>query len=67
MVYYEDECCGCATETYPCLGNSCPKLHVLHVECDKCHKEVDELYYGENGDQLCADCALEELEKVEVG
>ena len=55
MVYYSDECCGCATETYPCLGSSCPRRHVLHMECDKCHD-----------DELCADCALEELEKVRV-
>lgn len=34
--------------------------------CDKCHAEVDELYYGAGGKQLCSDCALEELEKVRV-
>lgn len=66
MVYYTNECCDCATENYPCLGNSCPNHHVLHVVCDKCHAEVEELYYGLSGDELCADCALEELEKVRV-
>lgn len=66
MVYYEDECCGCATESYPCLGSICPNRHVLHVVCDKCHAEVDELYYGACGKQLCSDCALDELEKVRV-
>lgn len=66
MVYYENECCDCATGSYPCLGSSCPKIHVLHMKCDICGAECEELYYGENRNQLCADCVLKELEKVEV-
>lgn len=30
MVKYEGECCGCATEAYPCLGNRCPNINVKH-------------------------------------
>ena len=66
MIYYTDECCDCATDGYPCIGKDCQNLHVQHMECDKCHAEVEELYYGAGGKQLCADFALNELEKVEV-
>ena len=24
MITYEDECCGCATPAYPCMGDACP-------------------------------------------
>lgn len=44
MVKYEDECCGCATEAYPCLGNRCPNINVKHLYCDDCKEEVEELY-----------------------
>ena len=64
-VYREDECCGCATESYPCLGSECPNRHVLHLYCDKCKDDVEELYETENG-QLCAECVLGMFEKVGV-
>ena len=63
MVRYESDCVSCGL---PCLGASCRNYRVFVMECDKCHKEVGELYYGVNGDQLCAACVLEELEKVRV-
>lgn len=40
MVKYEDECYGCATESYPCLGSACPNRHVKHLYCDECYDEV---------------------------
>lgn len=62
-----DECCGCAVPAYPCLGSSCPNRHVVRFYCDKCDEEVDTLYYGSvSGKELCVECALAELEKVEV-
>lgn len=24
MITYEDECCGCDTPAYPCMGDACP-------------------------------------------
>ena len=63
MVRYESDCVSCGL---PCIGTACRHYRILVMECDKCHEEVDELYYGTNGKQLCADCALKELEKVEV-
>lgn len=65
MIRIENDCCGCAVPAYPCLGDSCPLRHQKHYYCDSCGDEVQELYYGISGKELCADCALKELEKVE--
>lgn len=65
MVMMENECCGCATENYPCLGSACPNRNVPHLYCDKCEEDVEELYETENG-QLCAECVLGMFEKVRV-
>lgn len=64
-ICYEDECCGCATESYPCLGSACPNRNVPHLYCDKCEEEVEELYETENG-QLCEECVLKMFEKVRI-
>lgn len=65
MIRYENNCCGCATESYPCIGDSCPNRHVPVFVCDECGEEVDDLYeYG--SEQLCADCVLERLDKVSI-
>lgn len=61
-----DECCGCATGGYPCLGSCCPNRNVVRLYCDECGEEVDTLYYGNiSSKELCAECALKELEEVE--
>lgn len=65
MIREENDCCDCAVPAYPCLGDSCPLRHAKHYYCDNCHDEVDKLYIGISGNQLCAECALEELETVE--
>ena len=36
MTKYENECCDCATESYPCMGSACPNRNVKHLYCDKC-------------------------------
>lgn len=64
MVRYESDCVSCVL---PCLGTACQHYRVLVMECDECGEETDTLYYGRSGDELCADCALKELEKVRVG
>lgn len=63
MRKYENECCGCATPAYPCLGSSCPNRNVVHFYCDKCGEE-DTLYHFD-GEELCIDCILSLLEEVE--
>lgn len=63
MRKYENECCGCATPNYPCLGESCELRRVPHYYCDRC-KEENTLYEYE-GEELCADCLLAEFPIVE--
>ena len=47
MIKYENECCDCATESYPCLGSACPNRNVKHLYCDECDDDCEELYnYG---------------------
>ena len=63
MIKYENECCGCATESYPCMGSACPNRKVPHLLCDRCGDDVEELYncYGE---ELCEDCLKDNFEKI---
>ena len=63
MIKYENECCGCATENYPCLGSSCPNRSVKHLYCDKCGDDREELY-DYNGYELCEECLLDNFEKI---
>jgi hypothetical protein len=67
LITYENHCVSCATESYPCIGNSCPNRHVKVLTCDCCGEEVDKLYRSDYlGDvDYCADCALKEFEEVE--
>lgn len=60
MRKIENDCVDCGL---PCLGNSCPKRNVPHFYCDKCGEENDIYHYEDK--QLCIDCIVEELEKVE--
>lgn len=66
MIYYENECCDCATDAYPCVGAVCPLRRVKHYACDSCHSDVEygELFYF-NGQELCISCIQELLEQVE--
>lgn len=60
MRRYENECVECGL---PCLGDSCPRRRVLHLECDKCGEET-KLYHFE-GEELCLSCIEDRLEEVE--
>ena len=64
MITYEDECVGCSAGL-GCMGSACPNRNVPHLYCDKCKEEVDNLYEYE-GEQVCVDCILESLDKVEI-
>ena len=61
MKEFENECVNCGV--IPCLGNKCPNRNVLRYCCDEC-KEEEELYYYD-GQELCIDCIIKRLEKVE--
>lgn len=54
------ECVSCGM---PCMGHACPNHSVTRHYCDRCGTE-DTLYQTDEG-ELCADCILENLPKVE--
>lgn len=64
-VRYENDCCGCATDSYPCLGSACPNRNVPYYSCDQCGDEGD--IYEYEGQHYCADCLLALFEKVQEG
>ena len=65
MRCVENDCCGCATESYPCRGDSCSYRHSVHLYCDKCKRDVEKIYEYEDYD-LCEDCLLEEFDCVDI-
>lgn len=62
MIKIENECVDCPPDI-GCLGSSCPYMNVPRFYCDQCNCE-EELYWFED-EQLCIDCIIEKLEKVE--
>ena len=63
MIVVENECVGCPDDL-GCIYNACPYYKVVRYICDTCRSEVDDLWYFD-GEQLCKDCILNQLEKVE--
>ena len=61
MISIENECVDCGL---PCLYTACPYYKVIHFYCDCCDEEVEDLYWF-GSKQLCVDCILKQLEKVE--
>lgn len=59
MLKIENRCCGCATDSYPCRGMSCPNMNVKVFYCDKCHAEIDGNVYEADGEDLCEECLKE--------
>ena len=62
MKQIENECVGCPPEM-GCLGSACPNRNVIRYYCDECGKEGT--LYEYDGEELCADCLLEAVPKVE--
>lgn len=63
MKRIENDCVGCTDLGMHCMGSACPKREAVHYYCDECGSE-EELYVFEDK-ELCLDCILERLEKVE--
>lgn len=59
MVKYENRCCGCATDGYPCRGSRCPLRSVPVYYCDNCKCEIDGDVYEIDDEELCRDCKEE--------
>ena len=62
MIAIESDCVDCPAEM-GCIYGACPYYRVVRYYCDKCGEE--ETIYEFDGEQLCADCILERLERVE--
>lgn len=62
MIKVINECCDCATPSYPCRGSSCPNLHVKRYYCDKCGEEIDDVPYEYFGMELCRKCYRKEVD-----
>lgn len=63
-IRYENECVGCPPDM-GCLGVACSNRRVPHLYCDKCKQEVDDLYDYDDK-QICLDCIVKQLKKIEV-
>ena len=61
MRISESDCVDCGL---PCIHEACRHYEVVRYVCDNCKEDVYELYHFD-GEELCADCVLEQLEKVE--
>lgn len=64
MLVYENHCCDCATESYPCIGSACHLRKVAVHYCDNpnCGIELDEIYEVD-GEEFCEDCLKEMFRK----
>lgn len=59
MIRYENHCCNCATEGYPCRGKHCENRRVEAHYCDKCNCPIDRDLggiYVVGGLELCEEC-----------
>lgn len=63
MTRTENNCVGCATENYPCVGDNCPYRNVEHYYCDKCGSEAP--IHNFDDEELCKDCIMERLAEEE--
>ena len=65
MLRVENQCCDCATDNYPCIGELCPNRNVPVYYCDECGFEIDGDVYEVDGEELCEDCLKDMFKKVE--
>ena len=61
LIVVESGCISCGL---PCLYEACKYYKEIHYYCDECGEEVEDLYYW-NGYELCLECILKQLERVE--
>ncbi len=68
MVTYEDDCCDCDSDLYPCIEYTCKLKHNPHYYCDECGDEFEpnELYkYDIEDKELCSSCLLCKFKTIE--
>lgn len=59
MIIHERDCVNCGL---PCIGRNCGYYNNIHYFCDECEEEKQ--LYEFNGQQLCIDCIMLQLDKV---
>lgn len=62
MIQIENHCIGCAVDSYPCMGSSCPRRNVEVHYCDKCNEELEEIFLVD-GEELCEECLKDMFRK----
>lgn len=62
MIKHENGCVSCGL---PCIGKACQYLDEIVFVCDDCGCEVEDLWEYD-GKQLCLDCLLDAVPKVEA-
>ena len=64
MMYEVNECCDCATESYPCIGDACSLRHAIYYRCDRCGCDglTEDDIHKVDGEDLCDACYDEEFE-----
>ena len=62
MKKIENECIDCPKEL-GCMGDACPNRNVARFYCDRCGDENTLYHY--DGEELCADCLIEQFDMVE--
>ena len=61
LIVVESDCVDCGL---PCIYEACKYYKVIRYYCDRCGEETDDLYYWD-GYELCIECILKQLERVE--
>ena len=61
MIVVDNECVDCGL---PCMYEACPYYKVVRFYCDCCTEEQLNLWHFD-GQELCQDCILKHLDKVE--
>ena len=61
MKIKETSCYGCQE----CVGCGRKYEEWSYHKCDRCGS-TEQLYYSHDGEELCVECILEDLEKVDM-
>ena len=59
MTRVENHCVDCGLH---CLGSSCRYRNVEVHYCDKCHKEIEDIYEVD-GEEICESCLKKMFKK----
>ena len=64
MIKVENFCIGCASDSYPCMGDACPRRNVEVHYCDQCDEKIEEVFEVD-GEELCEECLKDMFRKAD--